>query len=194
MASADRATESEECLVSLYRPSTILPITKHRDSLLYLVENYPVTIVVGQTGSGKTTQLPQYLHQAGWTEEGKIIACTQPRRVAATTVATRVAEEMGVRLGEEVAWAPLCYYGFLPPSPPYFLTCGAFWRRVWLINKTCIISSFVSTGRIFNSFRRYDFSTNTYKVHDRRNVAPRGACGPAAIQVFSRHDRRSARA
>jgi len=116
MASADRATESEECLVSLYRPSTILPITRHRDSLLYLVENYPVTIVVGQTGSGKTTQLPQYLHQAGWTEEGKIIACTQPRRVAATTVATRVAEEMGVRLGEEVAWAPLCYYGFPPPS------------------------------------------------------------------------------
>lgn len=120
MASADRATESEECLVSLYRPSTVLPITRHRDALLYLVENYPVTIVVGQTGSGKTTQLPQYLHQAGWTEEGKIIACTQPRRVAATTVATRVAEEMGVRLGEEVAWAPLCYCDFLPPSSPYF--------------------------------------------------------------------------
>ncbi|RPB05101.1 P-loop containing nucleoside triphosphate hydrolase protein [Choiromyces venosus 120613-1] len=105
MASADRATESEECLVSLYRPSTILPITRHRDALLSLVESYPVTIVVGQTGSGKTTQLPQYLHQAGWTEEGKIIACTQPRRVAATTVATRVAEEMGVRLGEEVGYS-----------------------------------------------------------------------------------------
>ncbi|CAZ81000.1 unnamed protein product [Tuber melanosporum] len=105
MASADRATESEECLVSLYRPSTILPITRHRDALLYLVENNPVTIVVGQTGSGKTTQLPQYLHQAGWTEEGKVIACTQPRRVAATTVATRVAEEMGVRLGEEVGYS-----------------------------------------------------------------------------------------
>ncbi|PWW79001.1 P-loop containing nucleoside triphosphate hydrolase protein [Tuber magnatum] len=105
MASADRATESEEFLVSLYRPSTILPITRHRDALLYLVKNYPVTIVVGQTGSGKTTQLPQYLHQAGWTEEDKIIACTQPRRVAATTVATRVAEEMGVRLGEEVGYS-----------------------------------------------------------------------------------------
>ena len=79
MASVDRATESEECLVSLYRPSTILPISRHRDALLYLVETSPVTIVVGQTGSGKTTQLPQYLHQAGWTAGDKMIACTQPR-------------------------------------------------------------------------------------------------------------------
>lgn len=102
MASADRSTETEEYLPSLYRPSTILPISRHRKALLYLIENHPVTIVVGQTGSGKTTQLPQYLHEAGWAQNDKIIACTQPRRVAATTVAARVAEEMGVRLGEEV--------------------------------------------------------------------------------------------
>jgi ATP-dependent RNA helicase DDX35 len=44
---------------------------------LYLVETYPVTIVVGQTGSGKTTQLPQYLDQAGWCADGKSIAVTQ---------------------------------------------------------------------------------------------------------------------
>lgn len=102
MASADRSTEAEEYLPSLYRPSIILPISRHRNALLYLIENHPVTIVVGQTGSGKTTQLPQYLHEAGWAQDNKIIACTQPRRVAATTVAARVAEEMGVRLGEEV--------------------------------------------------------------------------------------------
>jgi ATP-dependent RNA helicase DDX35 len=46
--------------------------------------------------------VPQYLHEAGWTSGGRIVACTQPRRVAATSVAARVAEEMGVNLGAEV--------------------------------------------------------------------------------------------
>ncbi|RAL09312.1 putative ATP dependent RNA helicase [Aspergillus homomorphus CBS 101889] len=90
---------------SLYKPAALLPIARHKQSLLYLVETYPVTIVVGQTGSGKTTQLPQYLEQAGWCADGKAIAITQPRRVAATTVAARVAEEMRCKLGEEVGYS-----------------------------------------------------------------------------------------
>ncbi|KAF7115563.1 hypothetical protein CNMCM5793_002657 [Aspergillus hiratsukae] len=90
---------------ALYKPAALLPIARHRQSLLYLVETYPVTIVVGQTGSGKTTQLPQYLDQAGWCADGKAIAVTQPRRVAATTVAARVAEEMRCKLGEEVGYS-----------------------------------------------------------------------------------------
>ncbi|CAG8979302.1 hypothetical protein HYALB_00002425 [Hymenoscyphus albidus] len=90
---------------SLHKPSSLLPIARHRQSLLYLIETYPVTIVVGQTGSGKTTQIPQYLEQAGWCAEGKIIAVTQPRRVAATTVAIRVAEEMDCKIGEEVGYS-----------------------------------------------------------------------------------------
>lgn len=90
---------------SLYKPAALLPIARHRRNLLYLVETYPVTIVVGHTGSGKTTQLPQYLDQAGWGADGKAIAVTQPRRVAATTVATRVAEEMRCKVGEEVGYS-----------------------------------------------------------------------------------------
>ncbi|KAF7158094.1 hypothetical protein CNMCM6106_004416 [Aspergillus hiratsukae] len=90
---------------ALYKPAALLPIARNRQSLLYLVETYPVTIVVGQTGSGKTTQLPQYLDQAGWCADGKAIAVTQPRRVAATTVAARVAEEMRCKLGEEVGYS-----------------------------------------------------------------------------------------
>lgn len=96
---------SSTFIPSLYKPASLLPIARHRQSLLYLIETYPVTIVVGQTGSGKTTQLPQYLDQAGWCADGKVIAVTQPRRVAATTVATRVAEEMRCKVGEEVGYS-----------------------------------------------------------------------------------------
>lgn len=55
-------------------------------------------------GSGKTTQIAQYLHEAGYTKLGKV-GCTQPRRVAAMSVAARVAYELGVTLGREVGYS-----------------------------------------------------------------------------------------
>jgi hypothetical protein len=64
---------------ALYKPAALLPIARHRESLLYLVDTYSVTIVVGQTGSGKTTQIPQFLDQAGWCADGKLVAVTQVR-------------------------------------------------------------------------------------------------------------------
>lgn len=82
-----------------------LPIFKHREQVLYLLENFRTVIIVGETGSGKTTQIPQYLHEAGWTGGGRCVVCLQPRRVAATSVAQRVAEERGQRLGGEVGYA-----------------------------------------------------------------------------------------
>ncbi|OBT75854.1 ATP-dependent RNA helicase DDX35 [Pseudogymnoascus sp. 05NY08] len=102
MADFDLATSF---IPSLYKPASLLPIAKHRESLLYTIETHAVTIVVGQTGCGKSTQLPQFLEKAGWCSEGKTIAITQPRRVAATTVATRVAEEFGCTLGQEVGYS-----------------------------------------------------------------------------------------
>ncbi|RAL61032.1 hypothetical protein DID88_010128 [Monilinia fructigena] len=96
---------SSTFIPALHKPSSLLPIAQHRESLLYLIETYPVTIVIGHTGSGKTTQIPQYLEQAGWCADGKQIAVTQPRRVAATTVAIRVAEEVGCEVGKEVGYS-----------------------------------------------------------------------------------------
>lgn len=80
-----------------------LPIYHKKDALLGHVASHRVTILIGETGSGKTTQIPQYLAEAGYAKQG-IIACTQPRRVAAETLAIRVAEEYGCRLGEEVGY------------------------------------------------------------------------------------------
>ncbi|XP_065874581.1 pre-mRNA-splicing factor ATP-dependent RNA helicase DEAH1-like [Euphorbia lathyris] len=81
-----------------------LPIYEYRDELLDAIEKFQVLVIVGETGSGKTTQIPQYLHEAGYTKRGKV-GCTQPRRVAALSVAARVAQEMGVKLGHKVGYS-----------------------------------------------------------------------------------------
>ncbi|GAB2297549.1 hypothetical protein Dimus_031646 [Dionaea muscipula] len=81
-----------------------LPIFSVRDDLLQTVRENQVVIVVGETGSGKTTQLTQYLHEDGYTSSG-IVGCTQPRRVAAMSVANRVSEEMETELGDKVGYA-----------------------------------------------------------------------------------------
>ncbi|CAN6482719.1 unnamed protein product [Victoria cruziana] len=89
---------------SLEKQRKRLPVYKYRTAILYLVECHATTVIVGETGSGKTTQIPQYLQEAGWAADGRVIACTQPRRLAVQVVASRVAEEMGVKLGEEVGY------------------------------------------------------------------------------------------
>ncbi|XP_056296859.1 probable ATP-dependent RNA helicase DHX40 isoform X2 [Pseudoliparis swirei] len=80
-----------------------LPIYRHKDELVLAVKDSTFLAVTGETGCGKTTQLPKYLHQAGFCKNGKI-GITQPRRVAAITVAQRVAQEMQCTLGREVGY------------------------------------------------------------------------------------------
>lgn len=80
-----------------------LPAYKVRDPLLQLIDENQVVIVIGETGSGKTTQLPQFLYEKGYHNNG-LIAITQPRRVAAVSVARRVSEEMNVNLGSTVGF------------------------------------------------------------------------------------------
>lgn len=81
-----------------------LPVSAARHDIAQAVESSQVVIVSGQTGSGKTTQLPKILLELGRGSHGHQIVHTQPRRLAARTVAERIASEMGVRLGEEVGY------------------------------------------------------------------------------------------
>ena len=98
-----KAAEAKASSIEDTRKS--LPIYTFRDDLLKAIGEYQVLIIVGETGSGKTTQIPQYLHEAGYTKDGLKVGCTQPRRVAAMSVAARVAEEMGVKVGNEVGYS-----------------------------------------------------------------------------------------
>ncbi|KAI8539403.1 hypothetical protein RHMOL_Rhmol09G0180300 [Rhododendron molle] len=82
-----------------------LPIASVEKRLMDEVRSHDILIIVGETGSGKTTQLPQYLFNAGFCRDGKIIGITQPRRVAAVSVAKRVAEECGVEMGQRVGYS-----------------------------------------------------------------------------------------
>ncbi|TFK76614.1 P-loop containing nucleoside triphosphate hydrolase protein [Pluteus cervinus] len=81
-----------------------LPAFACREELMKILRENQVVIVVGETGSGKTTQLAQYLYEDGYCVHG-MIGCTQPRRVAAMSVAKRVSEEMECKLGSTVGYA-----------------------------------------------------------------------------------------
>ncbi|KAJ2964756.1 hypothetical protein NQZ79_g275 [Umbelopsis isabellina] len=89
--------------LSIQEQRESLPIYKLRDSLVQAIAENQMLVVVGDTGSGKTTQMTQYLAEEGFANRGKI-GCTQPRRVAAMSVAKRVAEEVGCRVGQEVGY------------------------------------------------------------------------------------------
>lgn len=82
-----------------------LPIASVEKRLIEEVQKNDILIIVGETGSGKTTQIPQFLFHAGFCHDGKVVGITQPRRVAAITVAKRVAEECGCELGQKVGYS-----------------------------------------------------------------------------------------
>ncbi|XP_030053244.1 pre-mRNA-splicing factor ATP-dependent RNA helicase DHX16 [Microcaecilia unicolor] len=97
-------SEAEKKRLSIQEVRRSLPVFPYRADLLAAIAEHQILIIEGETGSGKTTQIPQYLHEEGYTKNGSKIGCTQPRRVAAMSVAARVSQEMGVKLGNEVGY------------------------------------------------------------------------------------------
>ena len=81
-----------------------LPVWQQRDEFFEMLKKNQTIVLVGETGSGKTTQIPSMMIEAGLSRGRKLVACTQPRRVAAMSVSKRVSEEMDVELGEEVGY------------------------------------------------------------------------------------------
>src|SRR5690554_4085999 len=102
--------EQSSALCQMRREKTLsisypeqLPISESRDKIKALLEQHQVVIVAGETGSGKTTQLPKLLLELGLGRRG-LIGHTQPRRLAARSVAARLAEELEVELGQQVGY------------------------------------------------------------------------------------------
>ncbi|XP_035232911.1 putative pre-mRNA-splicing factor ATP-dependent RNA helicase PRP1 [Stegodyphus dumicola] len=90
----------------LFKKRITLPVWEYKPKFFEMLKKNQIMVLVGETGSGKTTQIPQWCVE--WLRENGIrrgVACTQPRRVAAMSVAARVAEEMDVMLGQEVGYS-----------------------------------------------------------------------------------------
>ena len=97
-----RNSVGREC----HRLDAALPMYAKKSSIVETVRENQVCVVLGETGSGKSTQMTQYLFEAGFAEKG-VIVCTQPRKVAATSLAAHVAREMGGAVGQIVG----CHVG-----------------------------------------------------------------------------------
>ena len=91
-------------------------VLQFKEQIIYLLEKFQVLVVVGETGCGKSTQLPQFLHEYGYADakadgddvsggQRQIIGVTEPRRIAAISLAVRVSEEMNVELGRQVGYS-----------------------------------------------------------------------------------------
>ncbi|KAE8450463.1 hypothetical protein EG329_006539 [Mollisiaceae sp. DMI_Dod_QoI] len=130
-----RATQNKEQSFGRRTDMTIkqqresLPVYRFRSELIKAVHANQLLIVVGDTGSGKTTQLTQYLAEAGFANNG-MIGCTQPRRVAAMSVAKRVAEEVGCQLGQEVGYTIRFEDCTSPATKIKYMTDGMLQREI----------------------------------------------------------------
>lgn len=124
-----------------------LPIWSQREAICNKLLNHDILLLVGETGSGKSTQLPQFLLQEqSWCS--KAIAVTQPRRVAAISLAQRVAEELGTTLGKQSPASKVGYsvrfdQNVAPACRIKYLTDGMLVNEMlvdpWLSEYSCVV-------------------------------------------------------
>ncbi|KAH7876133.1 P-loop containing nucleoside triphosphate hydrolase protein [Lentinula edodes] len=115
--------------IALQEQRSKLPIAKGKDALIREFQEHDVTVLLGETGSGKTTQIPQYLLESG-IARGGMIAVTQPRKVAATSLAIRVAAEQNVTLGTSVGYSVRFDERFSPETRIKYMTDGMIVREL----------------------------------------------------------------
>src|SRR5262249_30560674 len=103
VAAAEARLAARRAAVPALRYPAELPVSQRKDEILAAIRDNQVVILAGETGSGKTTQLPKICLELGGGVRG-MIGHTQPRRLAARTVAERIAEELSTPLGEAVGY------------------------------------------------------------------------------------------
>jgi len=106
-----------------------LPVFEKRNQIVTIVKENRVVIIEGSTGSGKTTQIPQFLLEAAIVEPNLLIACTQPRRVAATSVSSRVAQEMDLSIPGIVGYSVRYDYNYNDETRLLYMTDGVLLRE-----------------------------------------------------------------
>ncbi|KXN72234.1 P-loop containing nucleoside triphosphate hydrolase protein [Conidiobolus coronatus NRRL 28638] len=139
--------------LSIQEQRQSLPVYKLRNELIKAFDSNRVLIVVGDTGSGKTTQMAQYFYEEGYAAKGRI-GCTQPRRVAAVSVAKRVSEEVGCRLGAEVGYTIRFEDCTSPETKIKFMTEG-------MLTRECLIDPTLSNYSVLILDEAHERTINT---------------------------------
>ncbi|KAI0794894.1 P-loop containing nucleoside triphosphate hydrolase protein [Abortiporus biennis] len=147
-----------------------LPIAKGKEALINELRENDVTVLVGETGSGKTTQVPQYILEAGLTGTG-MIAVTQPRKVAATSLATRVATEKNVSVGDLVGYSVRFDEASSSSTKIKYVTDGMLIREL-LMDSTLSRYSVIIVDEAHERTLRTDLLlSNLKRIQKERNVA-----------------------
>ncbi|CAB0016610.1 unnamed protein product, partial [Nesidiocoris tenuis] len=118
-----------------------LPILAEEQAIMETINDNQIVIIAGETGSGKTTQVPQFLYEAGYTKNGKIIGVTEPRRVAAISMSKRVGEELNLS-SDKVSYLIRFEGNATPETEIKFMTDGVLLKEIqgdFLLSKYSVI-------------------------------------------------------